>query len=148
MPPLTVTVTSRSSASADVVYAALLDAQSWPSWTSYHEVDMEPPAGVERPVRAGDRRTVRNRRGGVICREQLVDLVPGQRFGYEQASGPLWSHHGAVILTRAPDGGTEITWSARYRHTVPLLDPFRKRHLQILSDDLAAYANSMVNRHS
>ncbi|MFF1570600.1 SRPBCC family protein [Streptomyces sp. NPDC058293] len=148
MSSLAVTATSRSSAPAAVVYTALLDAESWPSWTSYHEVEMELPAEVERPVRVGDLRTVRSRLRRVSCQERIVELVPDQRFGYEQAAGPLASHQGSVILTRAPHGGTEITWSATYRHTLPLLDTLRKRRLQILVHDLASYANSMVNRHS
>ncbi|MFE6888164.1 SRPBCC family protein [Streptomyces sp. NPDC057694] len=147
MSSLAVTATSRSFAPADVVYAALLDAESWPSWTFYYEVDMELPAGVGRPVRTGDRRTVRGRLGGVVCRERIVELVPDQRFGYEQAAGLLGSHQGTVVLTAASPGGTEISWSANYRHSVPLLATFRRRRLQNLVHDLASYANSMVNRH-
>lgn len=109
---------------------------------------MEFPAGVERPVRAGDHRTIRSRLGRVSCRERIVELVPNQRFSYEQDAGPLASLHGAVNLTGAPHGGTEITWSATYRHTLPLLDTIRRRRLQVLVDDLASYANSVVSRHS
>jgi hypothetical protein len=145
---LAVTATSRSSAPAAVVYAALLDAECWPSWTSYYEVEMELPAGVERPVRVGDFRTIRSRLGRLSCRERIVELVPDERFGYEQAAGPLASHQGSVALIEAPHGGTEITWSVTYRRSVPLLDALRKRRLQILVHDLASYANSMVNRHS
>ena len=148
MSSFAVTATSRSSAPAAVVYAALLDAESWSSWTSYYEVEMELPAGVERPVRVGDFRTIRSRLGRVSCRERIVELVPNQRFSYEQAAGPLASHQGSVNLTRAPHGGTEITWSATHRHTLPLLDTLRRRRLQVLVHDLASYANSMVNRHS
>ena len=148
MPPFAVTATSHSSAPAALVYAALLDAESWPSWTSYYEVEMELPAGLERPVRVGDLRTIRSRLGGVSCRERIVELVPDQRFSYEQVAGPLASHHGSVDLTRAPHGGTSITWSATYRYTLPLLDTLRRRRLQVLVHDLASYANSMVNRHS
>ncbi|MEU6884243.1 SRPBCC family protein [Streptomyces viridosporus] len=91
MPPFAVTATSHSSAPAALVYAALLDAESWPSWTSCYEVEMELPAGLERPVRVGDLRTIRSRLGGVSCRERIVELVPDQRFSYEQAAGPLAS---------------------------------------------------------
>ncbi|MET8960535.1 SRPBCC family protein [Streptomyces sp. NPDC004074] len=148
MSPLAVTATSRSSAPSAVVYAALLDADCWPSWTSYYEVEMELPAGVERLVRVGDLRTIRSRLGRLSCRERIVELVPDQWLGYEQAAGPLASHQGSVILTRAPLGGTEITWSATYRHTLPLLVTLRKQRLQILVHNLTSYANSMVNRHS
>jgi hypothetical protein len=143
-----VTASSRSSASAAVVYAVLLDAESWPSWTSYDEVEMEMPAGVERPVRVGDRRTIRSRVGRASGRERIVELVPDQRFSYEQDSGLLDSHQGVVNLVGTPHGGTEITWSVTYRHTLPLLDTLRGRRLQVLVHDLASYTNSVVNRHS
>lgn len=148
MSSFAVTASSRSSAPAAVVYAALLDAESWPSWTSYYEVEVELPAGVERPVRVGDLRTIHSRLGRVSCRERIVELVPDQRFSYQQAAGPLSSHEGVVNLTRAPHGGTEITWSATYRHALPLLDTLRRRRLQVLAHDLASYANSVVSRHS
>lgn len=148
MSSFAITATSRSSAPAAVVYAALLDAESWPAWTSYYEVEMELPAGVERPVRVGDLRTICSRLGGVICRERIVELVPDQRFCYEQAAGGFASHRGSVDLTRAPRGGTEITWSATYRYTLALLDRLRRRRLEILAQDLASYANSVVHRNS
>ena len=79
---------------------------------------------------------------------EILELVPDQRFSYQQAAGPLSSHEGVVNLTRAPHGGTEITWSATYRHALPLLDTLRRRRLQVLAHDLASYANSVVSRHS
>ncbi|MFE2647932.1 SRPBCC family protein [Streptomyces nigra] len=109
---LTVAATSYSSAPARLVHSALLDAESWPSWTSFYEVQWELPAGVERPARAGDLRGIRSRLGGVCCRERIVELVPDRRFSYERASGLLASHRGSVDLTEAPHGGTDITWSA------------------------------------
>ncbi|MFD5445729.1 SRPBCC family protein [Streptomyces tendae] len=146
MPYLAVTATSRSSAPAALVYAALLDAESWPPWTSYYEVEWE--LGVERPARVGDLRTIRSRLGRVCCRERIVEMVPDQRFSYDQAAGLFTSHRGSVDLAPAPHGGTDITWSATYRRTLPLLDKLRRRRLQVLAHDLASYANSIVNRHS
>ncbi|MFJ8949155.1 SRPBCC family protein [Streptomyces sp. NPDC102381] len=148
MSSLAVTATSYSSAPSARVYAALLDAESWPSWTSYYEVQWELPAGVERPVRVNDLRTICSRLGRVCCRERIVELVPDQRFSYEQAAGLFASHRGSVDLARAPHGGTNITWSATYRHTLPLLGTLRRRRLQVLVHDLAAYANSIVGGHS
>lgn len=142
------TATSHSSAPAALVYAALLDAESWPAWTSSYEVQWELPAGVERPARVDDIRTIRTRLGRVWCRERIVELVPDQRFGYERAAGLLESHRASVDLARAPQGGTDITWSATYRHALPLVGPLRRRRLQVLVHDLAAYANSIVSRYS
>ncbi|MFF0698506.1 SRPBCC family protein [Streptomyces tendae] len=148
MPYLAVTATSRSSAPAALVYAALLDAESWPPWTSYYEVEWELPAGVERPARVGDLRAIRSRLGRVCCRERIVEMVPDQRFSYDQAAGLFTSHRGSVDLAPAPHGGTDITWSATYRRTLPLLDKLMRRRLQVLAHDLASYANSIVSRHS
>ncbi|WP_185007157.1 SRPBCC family protein [Streptomyces sp. AK010] len=148
MPSLAVTATSYSSAPSALVYAALLDAESWPSWTSYYEVQWELPAGVERPARIDDLRTIRSRLGRVCCRERIVELVPNQRLSYEQDAGLFASHRGSVDLDRAPHGGTNITWSATYRHALPLLGMLRRQRLQVLVHDLASYTNSIVSRHS
>ncbi|WP_161032188.1 SRPBCC family protein [Streptomyces sp. YIM 132580] len=99
---LAVTASSHSSASAAIVYAALLDAESWPLWSAYADVEWDVPAGVDRPARVDDLRTIRSRIGRVCCRERVVEMVPGRRFSYEQAAGLFTSHRGSVDLTRAP----------------------------------------------
>ncbi|WP_353940161.1 SRPBCC family protein [Streptomyces sp. HUAS MG91] len=148
MSSLAVTASSYSSASAALVYAALLDAESWPSWSAYADVEWDVPAGVDRPARVGDRRTIRTRTGRVCCRERVVEMVPDQRFSYEQTAGLFTSHRGTVGLARASHGGTDITWSATFRHTLPLSDTLRRRRLQVWVHDLATYANSIVSRNS
>ncbi|MFE2593886.1 SRPBCC family protein [Streptomyces anthocyanicus] len=114
-----VTAASHSSTPAALLHASLLDAESRPSWTSYYAVEWESPAGVERPARVGDLRTIRSRIGRACCRERIVEMVPDQRFGHEQAAGLFASHRGSVDVAPAPHGGTDITWSATYRHTLP-----------------------------
>ncbi|MFD8424438.1 SRPBCC family protein [Streptomyces sp. NPDC059466] len=148
MSSLTVTASAHSSASATLVYAALLDAESWPSWSAYADVEWDVPAGVDRPARVDDLRTIRSRTGRVCGSERVVEMVPDQRFSYEQAAGLCTSHRGSVDLVRAPEGGTDITWSATYRHSLPLLDTLRRRRLQVWVHDLASYANSIVSRNS
>ncbi|WP_437060236.1 SRPBCC family protein [Streptomyces sp. enrichment culture] len=148
MSSLAVTASSHSSASAAIVYAALLGAESWPLWSAYADVEWDVPAGVDRPARVDDLRTIRSLTGRVCCRERVVEMVPDQRFSYEQAAGLFTSHRGSVDLARAPHGGTDITWSATYRHTLPLLDMLRRRRLQVWVQDLASYANSIVSRNS
>ncbi|MER5996793.1 SRPBCC family protein [Streptomyces viridosporus] len=148
MSSLALTASSHSSASAALVYAALLDAEPWPSWSAYADVEWDVPAGVDRPARVGDMRTIRSRTGRVCCRERVVEMVPDQRFSYEQAAGLFTSHRGSVDLARAPHDGTDITWSATYRHSLPLLDVLRRRRLQVWVHDLASYANSIVSRNS
>lgn len=148
MSSLAVTASSHSSASPAVVYAALLDAESWPLWSAYADVEWDVPAGVDRSARVDDLRTIRSLTGRVCCRERVVEMVPDQRFSYEQAAGLFTSHRGSVDLTRAVHGGTDIAWSATYRHTLPLLDMLRRRRLQVWVQDLASYANSIVSRNS
>ncbi|NEC07975.1 hypothetical protein G3I26_22290 [Streptomyces sp. SID7909] len=99
---LTVTASSHSSASAAIVYEALLDAESWPLWSAYADVEWDVPAGIDRPARVDDLRTIRSLTGRVCCRERVVEMVPNQRFSYEQAAGPFTSHRGSVDLARAP----------------------------------------------
>ncbi|WP_202471715.1 MULTISPECIES: SRPBCC family protein [unclassified Streptomyces] len=145
---LAVTASSHSSASAAIVYAALLDAESWPLWSAYADVEWDVPAGIDRPARVNDLRTIRSPTGRVCCRERIVEMVPDQRFSYEQAAGLFTSHRGSVDLARALHGGTDVTWSATYRRTLPLLDMLRRRRLQVWVHDLASYANSIVSRNS
>ncbi|TXS12790.1 SRPBCC family protein [Streptomyces sp. NBC_01201] len=148
MSSLAITASSHSSASAAIVYAALLDAESWPLWSAYADVEWDVPAGVDRPARVDDLRTIRSHTGRVCCRERVVEMIPDQRFSYEQTAGLFTSHRGSVDLARAPHGATDITWSATYRHTLPLLDMLRRRRLQVWVQDLASYANSIVSRNS
>ncbi|MFF4247335.1 SRPBCC family protein [Streptomyces sp. NPDC001822] len=148
MSSLAVIASSHSSASPAVVYAALLDAESWPLWSACADVEWDVPAGVDRPARVDDQRAIRSLTGRVCCRERVVEMVPDQRFSYEQAAGLFTSHRGSVDLARALHGGTDITWSATYRHTLPLLDMLRRRRLQVWVQDLASYANSIVSRNS
>ncbi|MER6696844.1 SRPBCC family protein [Streptomyces griseus] len=102
MPSLTATASSHTSASAATVYAALLHAESWPLWSAHADVEWDVPAGIDRPARVGDRRTIRTLTGRVHCHERVVEMVPDQRFSYEQASGLFTSHHGSVDLAPAP----------------------------------------------
>ncbi|MFH9293898.1 SRPBCC family protein [Streptomyces sp. NPDC017520] len=148
MASLAVTAASYSSASAAIVYAALLDAESWPLWSPYADVEWDVPAGVDRPARVGDQRTIRSHTGRTCCRERVVEMVPDQRFSYEQGAGLFTSHRGSVDLVGASQGGTNITWSATYRHALPLSHMFRRRRLQVWVHDLASYANSIVIRNS
>ncbi|MGQ4464649.1 SRPBCC family protein [Streptomyces violaceoruber] len=148
MSSLAISASSHSSASAALVYEALLEAESWPAWSAYADVEWDVPAGVDRPARVGDVRTIRSRTGRVCFRERVVEMIPDQRFSYEQAAGLFTSHRGAVDLAPALHGGTNITWSATYRHTLPLLDVLRRRRLQRWVHDLASYANSIVSRNS
>jgi hypothetical protein len=55
----------------------------------------------------------------VVSREEVVELVPGRRYGYALLSGlPLEGYRGMVDL--APDGdGTAITWSSAFDARVP-----------------------------
>ncbi|MFE5589205.1 SRPBCC family protein [Streptomyces sp. NPDC056549] len=75
-------------------------------------------------------------------------LAKNQRFSYEQAAGLFASHRGPVDLVQAPYGGTDITWSATYRHALPLLDMLRRRRLRNWVHDLASYANSIASLNS
>lgn len=102
MSSLAISASSHSSASAALVYEALLEAESWPAWSAYGDVEWDVPAGVDRPARVDDVRTIRSRTGRVCFRERVVEMIPDQRFSYEQAAGLFTSHRGGRGLGPCP----------------------------------------------
>lgn len=136
-------VNSSSKAGPEAVYALLARSGTWPSWSPVDSVEIEggDPAV---PQQVGDVRVVRI--GRVVSRERITVMVPALRFGYEIEGGPFRSYHGVVQLEAAPDGGTNITWSAEFEPKLPLSGRFMRRYLtrflQQMADGLAAAASS------
>jgi hypothetical protein len=136
-------VRSSSKAGPGAVYALLVRAVSWPAWTPIDSVEIEgggDPSGLHR---TGDVRIVRI--GRVVSRERITALVPDVRFGYEIEGGPFRSYRGVVELAAAPQGGTDIAWSAAFEPKVPLSGPlwrwYLTRFLRRMAGGLAAAAD-------
>ncbi len=147
--PYAYVVTSHSSANSDAVFTVLVHAATWPSWSPIDAVEIE-GGDTERPQQVGDTRVFRT--GRATSRERIVELVTGRRFGYENASGPFRSYRGTVELSEAPQGGTDITWSAVFEPKLRLSGPFWRwyltRFMQKMADGLAAYAEVATDSSS
>lgn len=147
--PYAYVVTSHSSANSDAVFTVLVHAATWPSWSPIDAVEIE-GGDTERPQQIGDTRVFRT--GRATSRERIVELVTGRRFGYENASGPFRSYRGTVELSAAPQGGTDITWSAVFEPKLRLSGPFWRwyltRFMQKMADGLAAYAEVATDSSS
>ena len=140
--PYAFSVNSRSQASPGAVYALLIQPGSWPSWSPLDAAEAEGGGDPGGPQQAGDIRIFHL--GRSAYQERITGLVPGQRFSYESASGPFRSYRAVVELAEAPQGGTDITWSAAFEPKLPFSGPFWRwyltRYMQRMADGLARYA--------
>lgn len=135
-------VTAHSPAAPGAVYAALVRASTWPAWSPIDTAAVEGGGDPAARQQEGDTRVFRT--GRVVSRERVHELVPDRRFVYDNLSGPFHSYRGTVDLAPAPDGGTDLTWSAvfepRPRFTGPFWRWYLTRFMQRMADGLAAYA--------
>ncbi|WP_049560923.1 SRPBCC family protein [Nonomuraea sp. SBT364] len=138
--PYSYRVTARSQAAPGAVYAALVRAATWPSWSPIDSADVDGDPEVQR---IGDTRIFRT--GRSVSRERIVDLVTDRRFVYDNEGGPFRSYRGTVDLAPAPAGGTDITWSAVFDPRLPLSGGFWRwyltRFMRRMADGLAEYAH-------
>jgi uncharacterized protein YndB with AHSA1/START domain len=134
-------VRTRSRATPDVVFALLADGASWPHWSPIETFKLEQP-GDPPPEGIGAIRLFQ--RGRTTGRDQLVEVVPGQRLVYISLSGlPVRDYRARVELQATPEG-TEIRWRASFHPTIPgtglLLERGLRRFLQQCADGLAEHA--------
>ncbi|MEU2561927.1 SRPBCC family protein [Streptomyces longispororuber] len=146
--PYTYTVTSRSPAHPETVFAVLVRAGTWPSWSPIDDAAVEGGGDPLEPQQVGDTRIFRT--GRTVARERVVELVPGRRFGYVNDGGVFRSYRGTVELTPVPHGGTDITWSAVFEPRLPLSGPFWRwyltRFMGRMAEGLATYAGAVPDR--
>jgi hypothetical protein len=104
-----------SPAEAQAIYDLLVDGASWPRWSKFDSFELERPGegggglGAIRVFRLGRR---------ITSREELVELVPGQRYSYAYLSGlPILDYRADVDLTPSSGGagGTTIHWHSSFR---------------------------------
>jgi uncharacterized protein YndB with AHSA1/START domain len=137
-----INITARTSGSPEVVYELLADGPTWPRWSPMETVTLEregnpPPEGVS-AIRV-------LKKGRTTGRDEILELVPNQRFRYASLSGlPVREYVGIVDLQPALDGGTTITWSASFFPTRPgtgwILQRGVRRFLGECARGLAEYA--------
>ena len=141
MGPRRIEVTKHSAAAPDAVFALLADGNTWPRWSPIESFELERP-GDPPPEGVGAIRVFR--RGRTTGRDQIVEIVPGRRFGYASLSGlPVRDYRAFVEL--APDGdGTTIRWQASFAPKVPgtgwLLERGLRRFLGECAAGVAAHA--------
>ena len=135
-------VTAQTPAAAETIYPLLADGSSWPGWSPIESVELESP-GDGRPDGVGAIRVLR--RGRIVGRDQILELVPSRRFAYASRSGlPVRDYVGEVDLADDPGGGTTIHWRASFSPKVPgtgwLLQRGITRFLDQCANGLAAYS--------
>jgi Polyketide cyclase / dehydrase and lipid transport len=134
-------VTAYSHAARDVVFALLADGTTWPRWSPIESFELERP-GDPPPEGPGAIRIFR--RGRTIGRDQIVEVVPGRRFGYASLSGlPVRDYRAHVDLEPQADG-TTIRWQASFLPKVPgtgwLLERGLRRFLDQCAQGLAEHS--------
>jgi uncharacterized protein YndB with AHSA1/START domain len=139
-----VAVTATTSASPAAVYALLADSTTWPAWSPMDSVELE-RAGTPAPEGVGAIRV--NRKGRKVGRDEIVELVPGERFVYRSLSGvPVRDYVGEVTLQPRAEGGTTIHWESSFfpktRGTGWLLQRALTKLLDECAQGLATAANA------
>jgi Polyketide cyclase / dehydrase and lipid transport len=134
-------VTAHSHAARDVVFVLLADGTTWPRWSPIESFELERP-GDPPPEGPGAIRIFR--RGRTIGRDQIVEVVPGRRFGYASLSGlPVRDYRAHVDLEPQADG-TTIRWQASFLPKVPgtgwLLERGLRRFLDQCAQGLAEHS--------
>jgi hypothetical protein len=147
MKTITVEATARTVAPAAVVWGALADARTWPSWSIQDEAELE-REGSPTPDGVGAVR--RFRTGRVKVREEVVRFDAPHHFGYRLLSGlPVRDYLAHIDLTEDASGtpgtpgtsGTSITWGATFRSGLPGLGWLLRRKI---GEVLATSANRLA----
>ncbi|MGH3901922.1 MAG: SRPBCC family protein [Pseudonocardiaceae bacterium] len=111
-----VDVQVRTSADATTVYALLRDGVTWPTWSPIDSFQLE-RAGEWEPEGIGAIRIFR--KGRMSGRDQIVGLVPGQRFSYRHLTGLPVRDYRADVDLESNEGLTRIRWHVSFTPKLP-----------------------------
>ena len=122
--------TSHSTAPRSQVWATLADLEGWQEWGPWTETTYD--GAIRRLV--SDRKRLTGK--PYVMTERVTALEPEERFEYDLLSGlPMKDYHGVVRLSDAPDGGTDIHWSASFTSPWPFLGGlWRGAMLKVITD--------------
>jgi uncharacterized protein YndB with AHSA1/START domain len=122
--------TAHSSAPRSVVWARLADLDGWDEWGPWTKTTTE-----------GDVRTLVSERKRLtgqpyVMKERVTAIQPEERLEYDLLSGlPVRNYHALVTLADAADGGTDITWSAKFDASWPIFKGlWRGAMLKVVTD--------------
>ncbi|MFJ4682976.1 SRPBCC family protein [Streptomyces sp. NPDC088789] len=131
-------VTVTTGASPETVWKLLVDAASWPVWSTVDSLDTARSAGLDPGGDDGVGAVRAFRTGRTVTGERLTEKVAPRLLAYEDAfNASLRDYRARIELEPAPTGpGTVIHWHGTYR-TGPLLRWFMPRHLQKFMQGMA-----------
>jgi hypothetical protein len=137
-------VSAISKAPSSVVWRLLLDARSWPVWSTVDSLEVERSSGLDPDGRDAVGAVRAFRTGRMVTGERLTGTDEEKRLTYEDAFNPVLHDYRAVIeLTPTEEGGTSIRWRGDYAtrwYMGWLMDRTMKRVMQQMADGLASYA--------
>lgn len=120
-------VRATTPAGAQTVYALLIDGSTWPDWSPLGSFELAQP-GADGGEGLGAVRVFRT--GLVRSQEQIVELIPAERFSYILQNGlPLRDYRADVELSRVAEG-TEIRWHSTFTAKLPGTGPLYRRQLE------------------
>lgn len=129
--------TAHSDAPREAVWSKLSDLQNWSDWGPWTETTVD---GEFRTL-VSDRKRMTGK--PYVMKERVTALEPTHRFEYDLLSGlPVKNYHATVELGER-DGGTDITWSARFDPPWPIFGGlWRGAMLKVLRDVSEALARA------
>ncbi len=130
------------------IYALLLDGRSWPSWMGVDSVEIKRKDAGLRPLadeeRVGDVRRIQT--GTYVNHEEILELIPNQKFAYRILDGMLLDYKGVVEIVSLSEDRTMISWSGSFRMKVPgaawLMRVYLARFMQRAVNNLARLAEA------
>lgn len=138
---------AHSSASSATLWQLLVDAHTWPTWTTIEELVVEQSDGLSVSDGRSAVGTIQAfRTGDVVTSERIHELVPGSRFCYEDVTNDFLSDYRAVVELNPDEGGTSIRWHGTYRARPDLetvLPDYLQGVMQRYVDGLAARAEDI-----
>ncbi|MEV0678691.1 SRPBCC family protein [Actinosynnema sp. NPDC050436] len=120
------------------MWALLLDARSWPTWTAIDALEPDRSAGLSDDGRDGVGATRAFRTGDVVTKERITALDPEREFRYEGVEIPFMSDYQATVeLQELPGTGTRIHWHGTYSVAVAEMSETFPAYLQGFMQDMA-----------